>query len=78
MVPADGVIVYLTSSIFTIQERLQQRINEHHGKSLHRMNGEKLLACASAQVKAKIVEVMRIMLDNRLEVKEEHFSQCGK
>lgn len=76
---ADSVTAYLTSNIFTIQEQLQQRIDEHHhGKSWQRMSEGKVLTCTSADVKAKVVEVMRMMLENRLEVKEEHFSQCGK
>lgn len=64
-----------------MQERLQllcQRIDEHHDKLWKKMPDEKVLTFNNAEVKAKVTEAMRIMLDNRLERKEECYSQCGK
>ena len=37
-----------------------------------------MLTFSGAEVKTKVAEVMRIMLENRLEFKEECFSQCGE
>lgn len=71
-------MVYLASSILTIQERLQhlcQRIDKHHNKSWMSVPEEKLLT--SAEVRHKLAGVMRIILDNRPEFKEDG-NQCGE
>lgn len=64
-----------------MQERLQllcQRIDKRHVKLWKRMSEEKVLTFNNAEVKTKVAEALRIMLNNRLEFKEECYSQCGK
>jgi len=58
-------------------QRLCQEIDKHAklGKTVLE---EKVPTCKIIEVKTKLIEVMRIMLDNRLEFNEECFSQCGK
>ena len=80
MVLPDSMTGYLTKDVSTMQERTQrlcQEIEKHVklGKAI--LEG-KVPACKITEVKTKLIQVMRILLDNRLEFNEECFSQCGK
>ncbi|KAJ7391479.1 AAA ATPase midasin, partial [Desmophyllum pertusum] len=69
---------FRSRTFYQIWERLQhlcQRIDKHHNKSWMSVPEEKLLT--SAEVRRKLAEVMRIILDNRLEFKEDG-NQCGQ
>jgi len=72
--------VYLTIDVSTIQERTQRLCQEieKQVKSGKTIPEGKMPTCKITEVKTKLVEVMRITLDNRLEFNEECFSQCGK
>lgn len=72
--------VYLTIDVSTIQERAQRLCQEieKQVKSGKTITEGKVPTCKITEVKTKLVEVMRIMLDNRLKFNEECFSQCGK
>lgn len=74
------VRVYLTIDLSTLQERAQRLCQEieKQVKSGKTIPEGKVPACKITEVKTKLVEVMRIMLDNRLEFNEECTSQCGK
>ena len=74
------VRVYLTVDLSTLQERAQRLCQEieKQVKSGKTIPEGKVPACKITEVKTKLVEVMRIMLDNRLVFNEECFSQCGK
>ena len=70
----------LTNNVSTMQERTQRLFQEIEkqvklGKTILE---EKVPTCKITEVKTKLIEVMRMMLDNRLEFNEECFSQCGK
>ena len=80
MVLPDSMTGYLTNDVSTMQKRthrLCQEIEKHVklGKAILE---EKVPTCKITEVKTKLIQVMRIMLDNRLEFNEECFSQCGK
>lgn len=80
MVLPDSMTGYLTIDVWTMQERTQrlcQEIDKHIklGKTLLE---EKVPTCTITEVRTNLIEVMRIMLDNRVEFNEECFSQCGK
>ena len=75
----DTITVHLTNVVSIMQERMQrlcQEIEKHVklGKTIK----EKMPTCKITEVKTKLIEVMRIMLDNRLEFNKEYFPQCGK
>ena len=71
----------LTNNVSTMQERVQhlcQEIDKHIklGKTILE---EKVPTCKiTSEVKTKLIEVMRVLLDDRLKFNEECFSQCGK
>lgn len=58
-------------------QRLCQEIDKHV-KSGKTVPEEKVATCKITEVKTKLIEVMRTMLDNRLEFNEECYSQCGE
>ena len=79
MVSFDTITAHLTNVVSIIQERMQrlcQEIEKHVklGKTIK----EKMPTCKITEAKTKLIEVMKIMLDNRLEFNEEYFPQCGK
>ena len=69
-----------TNDVSTMQERMQRLCQEidKHAKLGKTILEEKVPTCKITEVKTKLIEVMRIMLDSRLEFNEECFSQCGK
>jgi len=76
----DSVTFNVTNDVSTMQERihrLRQGINKHAKLGKTKLE-EKVPTCKITEVKTKLIEVMRIMLDNRLGFNEECFSQCGK
>ena len=58
-------------------QRLCQEVDKH-AKLGKTTLGEKVPTCKITEAKTKLIEIMRKMLDNRLEFNEECFPQYGK
>ena len=59
-------------------DNLCKRIDKYCDRSWRSRSEEKLQSCKDAELKGRLAEVLKIMLDNRMNFSQEELSQCGE